>query len=62
MKYRNSIIALGFLVILIQFLGFPQDVRNVFYGIVGLAIIVLSYICKHESGHSVGGEKTINNS
>lgn len=58
MKYRNSIIALGFLVIIIQFLGFPQSMRDVFYIIVGISIIVLSYLCKHDGGKKsvdVGG-------
>jgi len=44
MKYRNGIIALGFLVVIIQFLGFPEDFRNALFIISGIAIIALSYI------------------
>ena len=46
MKYRNSIIAVGFLNIVIQFLGFPDSWKNGMYVIIGLAIIVLAYVGK----------------
>lgn len=46
MKYRNIIIALGFLVIVLQFLGFPASWDNAFYALFGLAIIALAYIHK----------------
>jgi len=44
MKYRNSIIALGFLVVIIQFLGFPEFFRNALFIISGIAIVALSYM------------------
>ncbi len=48
MKYRNLIITLGFVVILIQFLGFPQAWRNAFYAITGIAIITFGYLSEKE--------------
>lgn len=44
MKYRNIIIALGFLVFILQILGFPQTWDDVFYGVAGLLIITFSYL------------------
>ena len=44
MKYRNSIIALGFLVAIIQFLGFPESMRNALFIVSGVAIIALAYL------------------
>ena len=44
MKYRNSIIALGFVVILVQFLGFPQSWDNGIYAVAALSIIALAYV------------------
>jgi uncharacterized protein YjeT (DUF2065 family) len=46
MRYRNIIIALGFVTILIQFLGFPEGWRNAFYAVIGLAVIALAYVGK----------------
>lgn len=46
MRYRNIIIALGFLTIVIQFLGFPENYDNAFYAIIGLAVIALAYVGK----------------
>ena len=44
MKYRNIIIALGFLVFILQILGFPQSWDDMFYGAAGLLIIAFSYL------------------
>ncbi len=44
MKYRNTIIALGVIIVVLQFLGFPQSWDNALYAIVGLAIIALAYV------------------
>jgi hypothetical protein len=44
MKYRNVIITLGFLVMIMQSLGFPQNMRNIFYVIIGALIITLGYL------------------
>jgi hypothetical protein len=44
MKYRNSIITLGAVIIILQFLGFPQSWDNALYAIVGLSIIALAYV------------------
>jgi len=46
MRYRNIIITLGFLTILIQFLGFPESWDRAFYAIIGLAVIALAYVGK----------------
>jgi hypothetical protein len=46
MRFRNVIIALGFLVLVTQFTGFPEAWRNAFYIIAGLALIVLAYRAK----------------
>ena len=43
MKYRNIVIALGVLVVIIQFLGFPSSWDTALYSLLGLAIIILSY-------------------
>jgi hypothetical protein len=48
MKYRNLIITIGFIVVLIQFLGFPQTWRNVLYSVSGISIIVLGYLSEKE--------------
>lgn len=47
MKYRNGIITLGFLVIVVQFLGFPESWRDGLYAILGLAVIALAYVGKN---------------
>ncbi len=44
MKYRNSIIALGFLVVIIQFLGFPENARNALFIISGIVVVALAYL------------------
>jgi hypothetical protein len=44
MKYRNIIIALGFLVFILPILGFPQTWDNMFYALAGLLIIAFSYL------------------
>ena len=48
MKYRNLIITLGFIVIVIQFLGFPQSWKDVFYLLVGLLVITFGYLSEKE--------------
>jgi hypothetical protein len=50
MKYRNSIIALGFLVLVVQFLGIPTAWKNPLYIIVGIAIIALAYVAGKRVG------------
>ena len=44
MKYKNVIITLGFVVILIQFLGFPQSWRDALYALIGLLVIAFGYL------------------
>lgn len=44
MRYRNIIIALGILIIALQFLGFPQSWDNGIYAIAALFIIALAYV------------------
>jgi hypothetical protein len=44
MKYRNIIIALGFLVFILPILGFPQAWDDMFYAFAGILIIALSYL------------------
>ncbi len=44
MKYRNIIIALGFLVFILPILGFPQTWDDMFYACAGILIITLSYL------------------
>lgn len=44
MKYKNVIITFGFVVILVQFLGFPQSWRDALYALVGLLVIVFGYL------------------
>jgi hypothetical protein len=44
MKYRNLIITLGVLIILVQFLGFPESWDNALYAIFGILVIILAYI------------------
>ncbi|MEN9621718.1 MAG: hypothetical protein RLZZ67_152 [Candidatus Parcubacteria bacterium] len=48
MKYRNLIITLGFIVIFIQFLGFPQAWRDVLYILSGLLVITFGYLSEAE--------------
>ncbi|HEU0081165.1 MAG TPA: hypothetical protein VFQ72_04075 [Candidatus Paceibacterota bacterium] len=44
MRYRNIIIALGILIVLVQFLGFPQSWDNAIYAVAALCIIALAYV------------------
>ena len=43
MNYRNIIIALGFLVIVLPFLGVPRSWKETAFVFVGLAVIALAY-------------------
>ncbi|HEU5114239.1 MAG TPA: hypothetical protein VFT82_00560 [Candidatus Paceibacterota bacterium] len=53
MKYRNIIIALGILIVIIHFLGFPSSIDNVIYSILGLLIIALAYMAGKTPGPTV---------
>ena len=46
MQKINTILALGVLVILLPFLGFPQSWDNFFYVISGLVIVSMAYLLK----------------
>ena len=48
MKYRNAIIILGFLVVVIQFLGFPQSWRKSFHVAAGALTIAFGYLAGRE--------------
>ncbi|HEY0908350.1 MAG TPA: hypothetical protein VGE35_03320 [Candidatus Paceibacterota bacterium] len=48
MRYRNIIIGLGFFVVIIQFLGFPQSWRNAFYAVSGILIVAGGYMSDKE--------------
>lgn len=48
MRYRNIIIGLGFFVIIIQSLGFPQSWRNGLYIVSGVLIIAGGYLSEKE--------------
>jgi hypothetical protein len=48
MKYRNLIVSLGFVVVIIQFLGFPQAWRNGLYALTGMSIIAFGYLSDKE--------------
>ncbi len=43
MKYKNIIIVLGVLIVVLQFLDFPLSWDRAFYAIFGLAIVALAY-------------------
>jgi hypothetical protein len=49
MKYRNTIIAIGFLLIVMPVLGFPRSWLTVFYILAGGAIITLGYLSGKET-------------
>jgi hypothetical protein len=44
MKFRNGIIALGFLIVALQFMGFPQSWKKATCVGIGVAFMVLGYI------------------
>ena len=46
MQKINTILALGVLVVLLPFLGFPQSWDNFFYVVSGLVIIGMAYLLK----------------
>lgn len=48
MKYRNITITLGFIVLIIQFLGFPQSWDDIFYVVLGLLVIAFGYLSGKE--------------
>jgi hypothetical protein len=48
MKYRNIIIILGFLVVAIQFLGFPQSWRKTFHVASGALVVAFGYLAGRE--------------
>ena len=49
MKYRNIIIILGFLIVIVQFLGFPQSWRKSFHIASGGLVVVFGYLAGKES-------------
>lgn len=64
MKYRNSIITFGFLVLVAKYSGFPSAWREALYVLFGLAIIVLAYLSGKESkpkSHEPIPDSLINN-
>jgi hypothetical protein len=44
MRFRNGIIALGFVTLALQFTGFPHAWKDGLYALVGLAVIALGYM------------------
>lgn len=44
MKYRNIIIALGFLTAIFSFLGIPRSWKEIAFVILGGAIVALAYL------------------
>ncbi|MBX4209106.1 hypothetical protein KW799_00180 [Candidatus Parcubacteria bacterium] len=44
MRYRNIIIALGLLVIVVRFLGFPSSWDAAIYSALGLLVIAFAYV------------------
>jgi hypothetical protein len=44
MRYRNIIVFLGFVIVVIQFLGFPQSWDEIFYVASGALIIAFGYL------------------
>jgi hypothetical protein len=44
MKYRNTIIALGFLVFITHIFGLPSDILNALYILEGMLIVVFGYL------------------
>ncbi len=44
MKYRNIIIALGFLIIVLPLFGFPQSWRNSFSIASGVLVVAFGYL------------------
>ena len=49
MKYRNVIIILGFLIVMIQFLGFPQSWRKSFHIASGALVVAFAYLAGKEA-------------
>jgi hypothetical protein len=60
MKYRNLIVTLGFVVVIIQFLGFPQAWRNGLYTLAGMSIIAFGYLSDKEKKVKMVETKTGN--
>ncbi len=44
MKYRNIIIALGFVTAILSFLGIPRSWKEIAFVLVGGAIVALAYL------------------
>lgn len=44
MKYRNAIVTLGFAVLVLQFLGFPQSWDNALYAALGILVVAFGYL------------------
>ncbi len=61
MNKRITIITLGFLVALMPFLGFPGDVKTIFFVIVGLALAVMGYVLEVECKKCINRKQNIEN-
>lgn len=48
MRFRNILIFLGFIAVILQFLGFPRAWDNVFYIAIGLLVMAFSYLSGKE--------------
>jgi hypothetical protein len=55
MRYKNIVIALGILIVIMQFLGFPSSWNNAFYALLGLSVIALAYAGGKSAGPTVNG-------
>ncbi|MBI5134457.1 MAG: hypothetical protein HZA81_03690 [Candidatus Taylorbacteria bacterium] len=48
MRFRNILVLLGFVVLILQFLGFPRAWDDVFYIALGLLVMAFSYLSGKE--------------
>jgi len=44
MKYRNIIIALGFVTSILSFMGIPRSWKEIAFVAIGMAVVALAYL------------------
>lgn len=52
MRFRNILIFLGFLVLVLEFLGFPRAWDDAFYALLGILVMAFAYLSGKKAGEA----------